>query len=888
MEDRIAPGSLLDLGMAVVGSGPAGLDKGPSQTVPEASTQPRSSALDLKTSGKGLAGLQGLKTQLADRKHHPLAVRIAGASVSDPSSDETRQWKNSLRRLWNDWSASELIESGLTSHSSPAGKEFSSFASTTPMRFAGSVVTNASSGFASQPGPQLMQAGSIALPTMPGPGFSNVRFGDDQKNFSASIDNLLAAGSTANDALLSGLSASNAVTADALPENVKSEDLHRLPQELRGRSDDLLVGQSLLPYAVESSTQLRGPTTGVVRSPAEYDPMRGVLYSYASYPTIVTDMVKELTEDPTKDDIAYVVVNSESQRTSATSSFVAAGANMSRVQFFVQPMNSVWIRDYGPHFITVDNALAIADSHYYPTRPLDSFVPTLVGDNNFRVPTYDMGLYFSGGNFQPGPNRSGFVTALVNRDNPSGDGFDAALISELKQEYLGIDTLHVLPQLPFSVDGTGHIDMWMYLVDQDTVIISEFLPGSDATAIQITNNAVGYMQNLGFEVFRTPAWNSGGTHFTYANAFRVNDRIFVPVYGTSYKPGGNSAYNSRDDQAIQAWQAAAGPGVEIIPIQCSQIIPAAGAIHCIVKQVPRYTGNTPAVNILSPAGGEIATPGVPFKVEWSAMDTNNSDPVKIDIYLSYGPNNRFRHIATTTDTGSYLWTPNNRVTDATGMRFMIIATSSTGSTTEVESNPFSLSSGNLARYDFSSGAGVNRFAYGSQTASWSSINANPLPVNTQLTSTNYSRLATSNAVGGDDADTNRYIAPVPSPTSNESTHVFNFQLASPINQMAQLDVVWEGYGDFATQVELYVWDRVTQNWGDGAGLTGVNRYMDSWSGNLDGLLAGSIRSNFSRYVDESGLVRFLVYTDRPGAVGSAGSGIETFHDYMYVDVKELA
>ena len=52
--------------------------------------------------------------------------------------------------------------------------------------------------------------------------------------------------------------------------------------------------------------------------------------------------------------------------------------------------------------------------------------------------------------------------------------------------------------------------MWLYLVDEDSVIISEFKPGSNATAISITNNAVPYMQALGFQVHRTPAWNSGG------------------------------------------------------------------------------------------------------------------------------------------------------------------------------------------------------------------------------------------------------------------------------------------------------------------------------------------------------------------------------------------
>lgn len=644
--------------------------------------------------------------------------------------------------------------------------------------------------------------------------------------------------------------------------------------------------QSLEPYALTyDASPLREPPTGSVSSPTEYDPMRGVLFSYASFSSIVTDMVKELTEDPAQDDIAYVVVSSAGQQTSATNSFTSAGADLSKVQFFIQPTDSVWIRDYGPHFTEVDNSLAIVDSHYYPNRSQDNFIPTLLGDNNFKLPTYDMGLYYSGGNFQPGPNRSGFVTSLVTYHNTVADGFNEDYISELYHDFQGIDTLHILPQLPFSVDATGHIDMWFYLVDEDTVVISEFAPGSNATATQIANNAVGYMENLGFEVFRTPAWNAGSTHYTYANAFRVNDRLFVPVYGTAIKPGGNAAYNDEDAAAMAVWQAAAGPGVEIIPIQCNGIISSAGAIHCIVKQVPRYTGSAPAASLISPAGGEILTVQSPYKIEWSAIDTNNVDPASIELSVSYN-GGAYQPITTTTDTGSYLWTPSQRASYAT---IKLVARASDNDLVEIVSERFSISPGAVIKYDFSSGAGVDKFAYGSQTNSWNAINGNSAPVGSVLSASAYAAMATSNASGGD-ADGNRYIAPVPSPLANESTHVFSFEIAEPIGSIAEIDALWEGYADYCSQVELYVWDRVAQNWGNAAGLTGNNRYLDSWAGNADGQLTGSIRSDFSRYVDPSGVIRFLVYTDRtgtnPDTQHNAGQGIETFHDYMSVSVKQ--
>jgi agmatine deiminase len=663
--------------------------------------------------------------------------------------------------------------------------------------------------------------------------------------------------------------------AATTPEDRAPEGLHR---GINGQDPN----QSLAPYSITYDGRRDAPTTGIVRSPAEYDPMRGVLFNYTTFTSTVTAMVAALTGDPGHDDIAYVVVSSVAQQNSATTAFTNAGADMSKVQFFIQPSNSVWIRDYGPHFVTVDGAPAIVDSHYYGTRPQDNFIPTLLGDNNFKMPTYDMGLYYSGGNFQPGPNNSGFVTSLVNYHNPAGDGFDTSLISELYNKYQGIDTLHILPQLPFSVDSTGHIDMWMYLVDADTVIISEFIPGSNATAIQITNDAVTYMQNLGFEVHRPKAWNSGGTHFTYTNAFRVNDRLFVPVYGTAIVPGGNPSYNDEDADAMAKWQAAAGPGVELIPIQCTAMIPSGGAIHCIVMQVPRYTGSAPAVNVVSPTAGAVWVKGTTQTIEWSAIDTNNTEPVSLDIYYSPigGPGGR-KIASDIPDTGSFTWVPFGR--ESSNAVFRVVAKSGDGDQTVAYSQPFTIRTGTQNVYDFSTGAGIDKTGFGSQTSSWSAISGNPGPVGNPLSAGNYSSLSTSN--------NSRYIAPVPSPISNESTHTFNFNLSEPISSMDEIEVRWEGYADHCTNVELYVWDLVAGQWGDGTGLSGNNRYMDSWAGNADGNLIGYIRSDYSRYVDGIGTIRFLVYSDRRGAAPDSqhfpNDAPETFHDYMSVAVKQV-
>ena len=637
--------------------------------------------------------------------------------------------------------------------------------------------------------------------------------------------------------------------------------------------------QRMTPYAVTLSRAADGgiadvPSTGVISTPPEYAPARGVLYQYGnSWNSVVTALVASLTAGTTYDEIAYVVVANQTTANSATSAFIAAGANMSKVVFIIAPNNSVWIRDYGPHFIWQNGTLAAVDSHYYPDRPADNFVPTLFGEDSLGIPTYHQGLYYSGGNFQAGPNRSGFCTALVNLDNPTSGGHSEPLIRELHDTFQGIDTLHILPQLPFSVDGTGHIDMWMYLVDDNTVIISEFIAGSNATAISVTNNAVPYMQALGFEVIRPQAWNVGATHYTYTNAFRVNNRIFVPCYGTQLAPGGNSSYNTRDADALAKWQQAAGPGVQIVPIQCSSIIGASGAIHCIVKQVPRYTDTLPSAHVLAPAGGELWLAGSQQVIRWNATDTGNAPLASVDLAYSVDGGATWNTIATAiADSGSFPWTVPAAATDSALVR--VTARAADGDTTVAVSNPFRQRPGTAVVYDFSTGAGTNKFGFGRQTTSWTSVNSVASPVATALTTANYTAMATSNATGGL-TDANRYITPAIS-TGSEATHLFRFVLSQPVSQIDEIRVLWEGYADRCTQVELYVWNNALSQWGDAAGLVGQNRYLDNYAGNRDRSLEARLRSNLGDFVATDGSIRFLVYAER--------AADEPVHDYMSVTV----
>lgn len=641
--------------------------------------------------------------------------------------------------------------------------------------------------------------------------------------------------------------------------------------------------QSLTPYALRAGRSAGAAGSAIV-SPPEYAPQRGVLFSPDTtfYPP-TTDMIAALTANPDSDDIAYVMVTNQQFKTITTNRLAAAGADMSKVQFIVGiPFQSIWIRDFGPHFVWDEGALAIADSHYFPTWHTNNFIPTRLAREVFFTPSSIMGLYYSGGNFQAGPDRSGFVTSLVRLDNPASDGFDDALIAELFRKYQGIDTLHILPQLPRHVDGTGHLDMWFYLVDESTVIISRFDPGSDPVAVEITDSTAAYMQSMGFRVLRTPDRSVDGLHTTYANAVRVNETIFIPAYGTLLAPGsaggGDPAHNARDQEALAIWQAAAGPGVRIVPIQSMGVIGGGGALHCITKQVPRYTADAPAVHVVSPRGGETWLGGTTQTIRWGASDTDNRPVPTVDLFYSTSEGQTWTAIARgVPNAGSFQWTIPSIFSRSVKVKVVAHALDA-GTAHGVSEGVFTIGAGTQSLHTFASGAGVDKWAFGFETIGWAAIDSQLSPVSTPLSLTDYARLAFRDASGGD-SDIKRYISPAVQ-AGKYSTHTFEFVLSEDLAAIDEIKVAWDGYAQDCTQVELYVWDRIAQQWGDGRGLLGQNRYMDNWAGIGNGPLRGFIRSDFARYVGSDGKIKFMVYAQRPQD--------KTFHDSMEVVVKRLA
>ena len=348
-----------------------------------------------------------------------------------------------------------------------------------------------------------------------------------------------------------------------------------LPRNLTGEEQGRL-------HEIGINRTITDPPDSIVYTPAEFDSVTGVIFAWEAYPTLLTDLIKEVAED----DTAWVVVDNTSEQNSVSNTLSNANVNMDRVVFQVIETNSVWIRDYGPWWIIEpENSLAIIDLVYNRPRPLDDTYPESAA-GYFDINYYGLGLIEAGGNMLLDGQGSVIVSNVIF---DGSQGFDPNLTQDqLEQyflDYFGVHKVIVTPHL--INDGTGHIDMFVKLINDTTIIVGEYenqsagFSGNYDICNQVANQLANETNGAGrpFNIVRMPMppYNNGIT-YTYINSLIVNNKVLVPIYGFSTE--------FANDDSVLALYETIMPGVEAVGFDCNQIIPANGAIHCIAMKVP--------------------------------------------------------------------------------------------------------------------------------------------------------------------------------------------------------------------------------------------------------------------------------------------------------------
>jgi agmatine deiminase len=333
---------------------------------------------------------------------------------------------------------------------------------------------------------------------------------------------------------------------------------------------------------------LQAPDVTFLRTFAEYETNAGILMRWRPgvFNTELASMIVPITTGDSRAVVYLVVRPGGSDQQHAENWLGSAGANLERVEFVDAPNDSVWIRDYGPRFVSADFQRVIIDHTYEgaASRPNDNAVPGFVA-NHLGEQLYTIPLVHGGGNYHQFATGEGFVTDSILNRNP---GMSAQQVTDLFALYQGAEVT-LLGSLPQSFDGTQHLDMWFMPVDDDTVIINDYSnPPPDSEwippeVINVTEAAVAEMLTRGFEVKRIPAWRATNpqpwgsfTHMTYSNNVVLNDVVITCEY-----PG----YDQQNTAVLNV-MTKAFPERNVVAIDCSNIIHSFGALHCVVKHMP--------------------------------------------------------------------------------------------------------------------------------------------------------------------------------------------------------------------------------------------------------------------------------------------------------------
>ncbi len=353
---------------------------------------------------------------------------------------------------------------------------------------------------------------------------------------------------------------------------------------------------STYAFSSQGNRATTTPPQGNLRLMAEWEETDYLLVAWVSnYANTITSIIEAAVQE-----CKVLMVVRPTNYNTMMSTLANAGISMDSIEVIQRNVNSVWIRDYAANPVYKDwnDSLILVDWIYNRPRPDDDTSPEAHA-NHLGIPLYQMtappsDIVATGGNYMGDGLGTAFSSELILEENAAGNGFGVtpktnADIDQIYQDFMGIDEYIKMTVLPY--DDIHHIDMHMKLLDEETLLVSEYPQGvADGPQIEANLQYVlsNYMSPFGtpYRVIRIPSPPStgglypdnNGYYRTYANQVFINNTVLVPFYREEW------------DTIARRILEDAMPGYNIVGINVDaasgeQLIAAGGAIHCITHSI---------------------------------------------------------------------------------------------------------------------------------------------------------------------------------------------------------------------------------------------------------------------------------------------------------------
>lgn len=281
------------------------------------------------------------------------------------------------------------------------------------------------------------------------------------------------------------------------------------------------------------------------------------------------------------------LVNDAKQAEAGRALLRGRGVPPDAVRFLRLPTETMWVRDFGPLFVARDDGLwGIVDASYSgfeapPERWRDDELPILVA-NLLDLPLTSLPVRLEWGNFLS--NGTGNVITSTKMFGANEDrGFDAEEIGGLLFRELGVEQWTFLR--PVNGELTGHVDMFVALLDEDLCVVAESVPAHDPELALILDQAASVLAEVETAVgpmrvhrIPSPPRDDEGRYRTYTNVIIANGVMLVPSFA-----GVDPALES----AVHAIYRELTPRLRIVPVRVDPMLPTGGFLHCFTLPVPK-------------------------------------------------------------------------------------------------------------------------------------------------------------------------------------------------------------------------------------------------------------------------------------------------------------
>lgn len=303
--------------------------------------------------------------------------------------------------------------------------------------------------------------------------------------------------------------------------------------------------------------------------PGEFESVQQLLVAWPQGAEDLASMFIEMIHAASESVPTVVFVDANSYATFLSDELEAQGADLSRIKFVKVPLDTIWIRDYGPIVAKLkDGSRVVVDPRYYYGRWTDDAFPTKLA-KSWGMSVVRPPIETEGGNFQSDGDGNCIVTERILQQN-AHFGYSSTDLKQIYREYFGCENTLILPEL--YGEGTGHVDMYATITGPRKVIVGKYKSSDDSINAARLDKAAALLKQAGFAVTRIPMpTNDDGSYRSYTNSIALNGLVLVPIYLDDRR---------FENDALQIFKTAY-PGRTIVPIDATEIIQWAGAVHCI-------------------------------------------------------------------------------------------------------------------------------------------------------------------------------------------------------------------------------------------------------------------------------------------------------------------